>query len=138
MDFIKNNIRWIGIGGILLSVISLFLPFATVSANIFGTSIRESVTYVSGDGILVLIALIIAGILLFFKKDVFSLICIGIAAVISVYSAINVNNSFSDVDRISNNLVDVGFDIGFYILFVGLIISAASVVYNKFMLEQKA
>jgi len=136
MEFVKKNIKWISLGGCVLAIISLFLPFATVSAEIFGTSISESVTYIEGDGAIVFAAIIVAGVLIFLKKDLFSLIPLGIGTAISIYSAINVGKAFGDVSSLYGDLIKVGFGIGFYLLLVGLVVAAGAMAYSQFVLNK--
>lgn len=68
MDFIKKNRMWITLGALGLALIACFLPFAKVS--VFGIS--QSINYIDGgrDGILVLIAVIVSGVLVFLKKKI--------------------------------------------------------------------
>ena len=136
MEFVKKNIKWIALGGCVLAIISLFLPFATVSAEIFGTSISESVTYIEGDGAIVFAAIVVAGVLIFLKKDLFALIPIGIGTAISIYSAINVGKAFGDVSSLYGDLIKVGFGIGFYLLLVGLVVAAGAMAYSQFVLNK--
>ena len=89
MDFIKKNRMWITLGGLALVIIACFMPFAKVS--VFGIS--QSINYVDGgrDGIIVIIAAIVAGVLVFLKKEKFSVIPSGIAALVTIYDIINVS-----------------------------------------------
>lgn len=64
MDFIKKNRMWITLGGLALALIGCFLPFA--KASVLGFS--QSVKYTDGDGILVIIAVIVSAVLVFLKK----------------------------------------------------------------------
>lgn len=88
MDFIKKNRMWITLGGLALALIACFMPFAKVS--VFGYS--QTINYIDGgrDGIIVIIASIVAGVLVFLKKEKFSVIPSGIAAIVTIYDIINV------------------------------------------------
>lgn len=137
MEFIKKNIKWIGLGGCILILISLFLPFATVSATVFGQTFSESVTYIDGDGKFVLMAAIAAGVLIFFKKELISLIPLGIGAGITIYSAINVGSAFESTSNMFGS-VKTGFGFGFYLLILGLLVAIGSVIYSHFVLKKNA
>lgn len=134
MDFLKKNIKWVGLGGVVIGIISLFMPFATVSAEIFGTAFDYSISYIDGDGVFVLFAMIASGVLLFLNKDLIALICLGVGACISVYSSINVNDVITTTN--ANGLVNTKFDLGFYLLFIGFVVAIASILYNKFVLNK--
>jgi len=136
MEFVKKNIKWIALGGCLFAIIALFLPFATVSAEIFGQKFSESVNYVEGDGAIVFAAIVVAGVLIFLKKDLFSLIPLGIGAAITVYSAVNVGKEFEEISVLYGDLMKVGFGIGFYLLLVGLVIAAAAMAYSHFVVNK--
>lgn len=54
MEKLKNT-KLLGIIGVVVTIIGLFLPFATVTAKAFGIKHSESITYIQADGIYVLI-----------------------------------------------------------------------------------
>ena len=114
MDFIKKNCMWITIAGCALVLIGCFLPLAKVS--VLGFS--QAVNYIDGDGVIVLIAIIVSAVLAFLKKEKISLISTGIATIVTLYDAINV----SHVTR-SSSLGGVSLGIGFWIILIGLIIA---------------
>lgn len=116
MDFIKKNRMWITLGGLALVIIACFLPFAKVS--VFGYS--QSINYIDGgrDGIIVIIAAIVAGVLVFLKKEKFSVIPSGIAALVTIYDIINVSKVSG-----GTSLAGVSVSIGAILILVGLIVA---------------
>ena len=114
MDFIKKNCMWITIAGCALVLIGCFLPFANVS--VLGFS--QAVKYIDGDGVIVLIAIIVSAVLVFLKKEKISLISTGIATIVTLYDAINVSHVTG-----SSSLGGVSLGIGFWIILIGLIIA---------------
>ena len=116
MDFIKKNRMWITLGGLALAIIACFLPFAKVS--VFGIS--QSINYIDGgrDGIIVIIAAIVAGVLVYLKKEKFSLIASGLAALVTVYDIINVAKVAG-----KSSLGGVSISIGAILILVGLIVA---------------
>ena len=72
-------------GGCALGVISVFLPISTVSS---GYGFKNSVSFIEGDGKIVLVFLIASAILLFFKKDLISLIPVKIMKQVVIKYAI--------------------------------------------------
>ena len=116
MDFIKKNRMWITLGALGLALIACFLPFAKVS--VFGIS--QSINYIDGgrDGILVLIAVIVAGVLVFLKKEKFSAIPTGIAALITIYDILNVAKVAG-----KTSYAGVSISIGAILVLIGLIVA---------------
>lgn len=115
MDFIKKNRMWITLGALGLALIACFLPFAKVS--VFGIS--QSINYIDGgrDGILVLIAVIVSGVLVFLKKK-FSTIPSGIAALITIYDILNVAKLAG-----KTSYAGVSISIGAILVLIGLIVA---------------
>ncbi|MBQ7136818.1 MAG: hypothetical protein IJO43_02425 [Bacilli bacterium] len=135
MEFVKKNIKWIALGGLGVAFLGLFLPYATVTAELFGTPIfSQSITYVKHDGIFVLLAIVACGVLLFLKKELFSLIPLGLGAGITVYSAFNVGKVMGETQVEG---VKTSFSIGFYMLIIGLVVAAAAICYSEFVLKKK-
>ena len=102
MEFLKENRKYVGLGGCIIAIIGCFLPF--VSA--LGISAR----YIDGDGMLLVIAMIISAVLIYLEKDKHSLISSGIGGIIFLYSAFKV---------VGTSGVNIG--IGLIIILVGLI-----------------
>ena len=112
MDFIRKNRMWITLGGLALALIGCFMPFA--KASVLGFS--QTVNYTDGDGILVVIAVIISAVLVFLKKEKFSLIPSGIGALITIYDMINTS-------RVASGLASVSLGIGAFVVIIGLIVA---------------
>lgn len=149
MDQVKDkvmNTKILGIVGAILTIIGVFLPFATVTASLFGYSASQSVSFIEGDGVFVLILSIIAlvmifanliasklngGIANFFKKLInpkLTLIPTIISAIILI---IDMSNADSVVGQTAG-LATVSFGAGVWIMWIGLIATAAyPFVYKK-------
>jgi len=78
--------------GSILGVIGCFLPFATVS--LLGFS--QSITFMEGDGIIVLILSIVAIVLAVLKLERFSFIPSGIALLVTLYDSMNMASVASE------------------------------------------
>ncbi len=136
MAFIKKNIKWIALGACALIALSMFLPFATVSATVFGITASESVTFIEGDGVIQLVLVIVAAALLFLnnkKAKIASIILIAVGMGISIFDAINADSTVSEV---AFGVAKVSLGIGFYLGLVGSIIAIAAIVYDTFFLNK--
>ncbi len=148
MEFVKKNIKYIGLAGCIIVALANFLPFVTVSVSLFGISQSSSIKFIDGDGVFVIVLAIIAGAMLFGKtlKNLRigginlekllgfwwgPLVPLGIAAAITAYDAINV----SDVAGSYGSYATISFGIGFYLILLGLIVAIASVLYEKFVMK---
>ena len=107
MNFLKSNKKMIGLAGCVLTILGCFFPFA----GAYGMSIN----YASGDGIFVIVAAIVSGILIFLNKSKAVLIPSIIATVIFVKTTINMLE-----------IGGVSFGSGFILILIGLI---ATIVY---------
>ena len=87
MEFIKKNSFYITLGAIVVAIIALFLPFYKISFLGFSTSVN---LFESGHGKITLVALIVAGVLVFLKKKKFALIPLAISAGFIIYNVIDV------------------------------------------------
>lgn len=116
MEFIKKNRMWITLGGLALAIIACFFPFAKVS--VFGYS--QSINYIDGarDGIIVIIAAAVAGVLVYLKKEKFSVIASGIAALVTLYDIINVTKVAG-----GSSFGGVSISIGAILILIGLIVA---------------
>lgn len=116
MEFIKKNRMWITLGGLALAIIACFMPFA--KASVFGYS--QTINYVDGgrDGIIVIIAAAVAGVLVFLKKEKFSVIPSGIGAIVTIYDIINVTKVAG-----GSSFGGVSISIGAILILVGLIVA---------------
>ena len=115
MEFIKKYGKWIGLGAILLTIIGCLLPFAQVT----GVVQNDSISYVEGDGIFVLILMVISAILLLLKKNIASLVFTIISFIILIVDAVNVSKYFVSF----GSLAKIGYGVGFYFVLFGLIIT---------------
>lgn len=106
MEFLVKNRKYIGLGGCAIAAIGCFLPFV----SIWGINFR----YSSGDGIVVIIAMIVSAILIYLKKDKFSLISSGIGVLVFLNNAIRL---------LSTSGVKMG--IGMIMVFFGLVCAVA-------------
>ena len=102
---------YIGLGGCLLVIIGCFLPWITV----FGVT----GTWSEGDGIFAILLAITSGILIFLKKDKYSLISSGLAAILF----------FISFFKIIVNRFRPGF--GCYIVLLGVVAMGIYPFINK-------
>lgn len=147
MGFVKKNIKYIEIISCIIVILATFLPFITVTVSFFGYSSSQSVKFIDfkGDWIIVITLAIVAGVMIFGKtiKNLniniekllrlwwLPLVPLGISTLITIYDAINVNNFVLIYERYTT----VSFGIGFYLILLGLIISIAGILYEKFVIE---
>lgn len=126
MDYIKKNLKYVGILGCIMMVVGNFLPFAKVTVSLFGFSQSQSVKFIDGHGVAVLIAAIIAGILIYIDKHKLSLIPTGIGAVITIYNMIDVKSIVGETMGIGK----IGFGIGAWIIVLGAFLAIGAVVFE--------
>lgn len=112
MDFLKENKMYIGIGGCILAIIGCFLPFLNSSLGI-------SINYISGNGKILLVTMVISAILIYLKKDKISLISSCVGGIVFLYNAFNV---------LSSNSISAG--IGLILIFIGLVCAIACPFLN--------
>ena len=67
MEKIKGT-KILGIIGNLILAVAVFLPVLTVSVSLFGISQSQSISYIQGDGIFVLILAIVNLLIIFADK----------------------------------------------------------------------
>ena len=128
MDFIKKNKLYIGLAGCVLILIAAFLPYATVS--VFG--FKQSVSYVEGwEGKVILALSIASGLLLWFKKEKYSLISTGLILLINLYGMINLKSQLKGF----GSLVNANLGIGPWLILIGVVAAAGVVVFQ--ILEEK-
>ena len=116
MDFIKQNSKWVILCGLVVAIIGCFLTFAKVS--VLGFS--QSINYVDDgrDGIIVIIAAIVAAVLVFLKKEKFSVIPSAIAAIVTIYDMINISKVAG-----SASLAGVSIGIGAFVILIGIAVA---------------
>lgn len=136
--------KLLGIIGAVVTIIGLFLPFATVTAKAFGIKHSESITYIQADGVYVLILAVITLLIIFsdklsekvafFKKmsNVKSvLVPTIISAIILIFDMINASETLGEV---STSIVkaEISYGIGLWVLWIGLIATAVfPFIYKK-------
>ena len=136
MEKLKNT-KLLGIVGAIVTLIGIFLPFATVSANILGYKASESVSFIEGDGIIVLILTIITLLILFadmlsakvaffekLAKAKLVLIPTVISIIVLIYDMATVKDAIDGLGRLGG-LVKVSYGIGTWVMWLGLIATAA-------------
>lgn len=126
MEFLQKNSKYIGYLGCILMLIGNFLPFVTVTVSIFGYSQSESVKFIDGDGMFVLIAAVVTAVLLYFKKDKLSLISTGIALAVTLYDISNAESMVGNTLGLGN----ISYGIGFWAIIIGVILAMGCVLLN--------
>ena len=139
MDFIKKNKKYIIWAGCAIMAVAVFLTFVKASAS--GQSQTMKFIDISKDakemnvlpGWLVLIAAAAAAVLVYLKKEKFSLIATASALVITFYDYIKVSGD-SSMKLLKSFGVKVSY-VAPWIVLVGAIVAAAPVVID--ILEEK-
>ncbi len=143
MEKLKST-KLLGIIGAIVTIIGLFLPFATVTAKAFGIKHSESITYIQADGLYVLLLAVITLLMIFsdklsekvafFRKiSNMKLVLVPtvLAAIILIFDMINAADVVGDV---STSLVsaEISYGIGLWVLWIGLIATAIfPFIYKK-------
>lgn len=125
--------KLLGIVGTIITIIGVFLPFATVSANILGYKASESVSFIEGDGVFILILSVVTLLMLFsnmlankveffrkLSKPKLVLTPTVISIGILVYNMINAGEVVGEL----GGLVKVSYGIGTWVMWIGLIATA--------------
>ena len=119
MEFIDKNRKWFGLGSCILILISLFIPFAKVSA--YGYS--ASVSLIEGlDGKLLILPIGAAIGLFMAKKEKFSLIPLGITLIVVLIDLISAKSKISN--SIYSSSIELTIMVGTYVMILGIIIAA--------------
>ena len=140
MNFIKKNIRWIALGGCGFALLSVFLAFYKYTTNFLGivSVTTESYIKVSPYGILVLFAIIGAGVLIFLKKELWALAPISGAVAIVIFNAISPVSVANELEQYGlGDIVKPGLGIGFYLILVGLAVAGGIFCYSEFVLKKQ-
>ena len=138
MSLVKEK-KYLGMIGNALLIIGVFLPFVTVTVSLFGISQSQSISYIQGDGIFVLILAAISLLMIFadklapkvafFAKLVNPKLTL-IPTVISVLLLIiDVSNSSGAASTYSS-LASVSLGFGFWIMVIGVIALVAKYVVS--------
>ena len=112
MNYLKKNKKMIGLAGCILTILGCFLPFAS--------TFEISIDYASGDGIFVIVAAIVSGILIFLNKSK----AVFIPSIIATVILANTTIKIIQIDGAS-------FEIGFLLILVGLIVTIAYPFINN-------
>ena len=126
----------LGIIGNLILAVAVFLPVLTVSVSLFGISQSQSISYIQGDGIFVLILAIVNLLIIFADKlsekvafmkklsnQKFTLIP---TAIIVILLIVLISGKSSAIGQLGSyaSLANISYGIGFWLLWIGAVISA--------------
>ena len=114
MKYLKKYHKFIGLFGCLLIALACFLPFIKYSI----LNINETNNFFNGDGKLVLAINIITIVLIIFNKDKTSLISTISIIIVLIQNILTINKDSESI----GNLGYIHFNIGFYLLIIGIII----------------
>lgn len=147
MDQLKEKLthtKLLGLIGTILTIISVFLPFATVKANVLGVKASQSTTFIEGDGVFVLILAVIALIMVlastiatkvsFFEKLAKTKLVLIPTVLSAIILIIDMVNASDVVGSVSSSIakVSVSYGIGTWALWIGLILTAVyAFIYKK-------
>jgi hypothetical protein len=115
----NRNISILGIIGCVFILIGIFLPYLKVDL-IF---LNYSVSYIDGDGKIVLFAAVIALVLIVLNKGMFTLIPIGVATFVLTYDLLNFINK-ENLEKYGS-YIKVGT--GVYFMYIGF---ALTIIYT--------
>ncbi len=125
----SKNFDLLTIGAAILSIISTFLPFITIS--FFGTTLQKS--YFDGDGKIIVIISILAIVFSVLNKKIAVIVCGIINLSILIFDTVNIT-SFAGQNEAANEIVKsmIIKGPGYYLLFIASIGLVAAGVYSKF------
>ena len=129
MSYVKEK-KYLGILGNALLILGVFLPFVSVSVSFLGVSQSQSVSYIQGDGIFVLILAVISLLMIFadklsekvpffgkFVNPKLTLIPTVISIILLIIDVSNATGSAS----IYGALAQISLGFGFFVIVLGLI-----------------
>ena len=138
MEFIKKNKNYIIWAGCAIMAVAVFLTFVKMSASVFGMSVSEKVKFTEltdhGNEIkaisawFVLIAAAVSAVLVYLKKEKFSLISTAAALFITFY----------DLFKVKDKLSGAGAKLTYtapWVVLIGAILAAGPIVID--ILEEK-
>ena len=136
MEFIKKNKNYIMWAGCAIMAIAVFLTFVKVSAFGMSESVKfneitkdgNDINAISGYFVLALAA--VSAVLVYLKKDKFSLISTAAALVITFYDYFKVKDEFGDI----GSLAKVSYTAPWIVL-IGALVAVCPVVIE--LLEEK-
>lgn len=120
MEKIKKYCNYIGVVGCILLFLGNFLEFASLKKTLLGASQIETIKFIDGDGIFVVICAVVALILILMKKGKWNYLTGGISAIITIYDMSNVKDKVGILGSIAN--VKVNYGLGFFMILVGAIL----------------
>lgn len=146
MDSLKEKLtqtKLLGIIGVALSIIGVFLTFATVTVSFLGVENSQSASFIEGDGVIVIILSVISLLIIlsnllaskvaFFaklKNQKLVLIPTIISIIILIMNMASADDVVSSVGSIAD--VTVSWGIGLWTMWIGLILTAVySFIYKK-------
>ena len=100
--------------GFLLVFLGCLAPFATAHALF----LSDSINYISGDGVIIVIISLVGFILLLLKQGWISFALSIISLILTLIDATNVSTSSFEYEFVSVNL-----DYGFYLIVIGLVLA---------------
>ena len=138
MEFIKKNKNYIIWAGCAIMAVAVFLTFVKVKVSAFGYSSSESLKFTkladeyskAISAWFVLAAAAVSAVLVYLKKDKFSLISTAAALVITFYDYFKVKDSLKDV----GSMAKISY-VAPWVVLIGAIVAAAPVVID--ILEEK-
>ena len=139
MDFIKKNKQYIVYAGCAIMAIAVFLTFMKMSATGISQSIKFNELTKDGNelklisGWLVLVAAAASAVLIYLKKEKFSLISTGAALLITFYDFFKLNGD-STIKAVKAFGAKVSY-VAPWIVLVGAILAAGPIVID--LLEEK-
>jgi len=119
VDKVKKYCNYIGVVGCLLLLIGNFFTFVTVKA----LGMSESVKFVDGDGVFVIIAAVVAFIFIYMKKGKWNYAPAIISAAVAIYDVMDAKDAVGSVGSLIK--VNVDYGIGFFMIMLGAIAVAA-------------
>lgn len=125
----------IALAALVVSIVSLFMPIYNVS--ILG--LNQSISYIEGDGKIILALLLIAIILLLIKRYYLSLIPIAFSLIMYIYFSVGIKSKMKEAMGKSGDIfgnIKIGsFSTGFYLGILSLIVAA--IFINNAKIESK-
>lgn len=119
MDKVKKYCNYIGMVGCLLLLIGNFFTFVTVKAM----GMSESVKFVDGDGVFVIVAAIVAAVFIYLKKGKWNYAPALISAAVAIYDVMDAKDVAGSVSSLVK--VNIDYGIGFFMIMLGAIAIAA-------------
>ena len=135
MEFIKKNKNYIIWAGCALMILACFLTFVKVKFSAFGYSDSESIKFLDLtkdeydldvlSGYFVLIAAAVSAVLVYLKKEKYSLISTCLALVITFYDFFKVKDALSDAGSMAKITYTAP-----WIVLVGALVAACPIVLD--------